>query len=165
MVNLSSELCWSESKCLFKKKGYPYTVAFTQLYLFFLVHARYRCRFWVSCLLPPRKNIDCRGGLCLKSVSVCVFEHTQPSASDRRSPPAHLANLPFVLRPMTREPYHGKTSVSGDIGGTFFHRGRIFNMMNARYSLNGYYLFHGFAFFGHYSFHVILLTAFRSIPP
>lgn len=38
----------------------------------------------------------------------------------------------------------------------------MLNLMKARYS---YYRSRSFAFFGHHSFHVILLIAFKSIPP
>lgn len=94
--------------------------------------------------------------VCLNTLSSPPATITAPSPPCKPSlwSPSPVS-LSLCTQVHARKPYHGNMSV-------LLHEWRIFNMMNARYSLNGYYQSHSFAFFAHYRFGIILLIAYKS---
>lgn len=145
---------------------------FPWLYLFFgasqvSLHLR-SCHFWVSHLLPSGKNIAHRGWLCPQ---IRFHGHTWTFSALHQKLlqlPAHFAILPFELSPVTTSAFAHMLTLENLIMQTC--RGKNVKFVEGQIQLHLYsysyiYLSHNFAFFGHHSFHVILLIVFKSIPP
>lgn len=130
----------------------------------FLVHARYHCNREAAISEFHACSHVAKTLTAVGDQFPCVCLNT---AKEHCSLTAHLASFPFEFSAVTSSAFAHMFTLANLIIDTCLRQvmgRRTLNMMNARYSSSGFSLSLTFAFFGHYGFHVILLTAFKNIP-